>query len=104
MILSIDDLRELAKRRIPRAIFDYADGGAYEERTMRRNSADLDAMSFRQRVMVDVSNISLATTFARFRGLDAAGHRADRALPDCSTPTVKYWAQERRRRAAFHSV
>ncbi len=63
MILSVEDLRELAKRRIPRAIFDYADGGAYEERTMRRNTADLDALSFRQRVMVDVSNISLATTF-----------------------------------------
>jgi L-lactate dehydrogenase (cytochrome) len=63
MILSTHDLRELAKRRIPRAIFDYADGGAYEERTMGRNSADLDAMSFRQRVMVDVSKISLATSF-----------------------------------------
>jgi L-lactate dehydrogenase (cytochrome) len=62
MILSVEDLRELAKRRIPRAIFDYADGGAYEERTMRRNSADLDALSFRQRVMIDVSNISLATS------------------------------------------
>jgi L-lactate dehydrogenase (cytochrome) len=63
MILNVDDLRELAKRRIPRAIFDYADGGAYDERTMHRNSADLDALSFRQRVMVDVSNISLATSF-----------------------------------------
>jgi L-lactate dehydrogenase (cytochrome) len=64
MILSIDDLRKLAKKRVPRAIFDYAAGGAYEERTLLRNTADLDAMSFRQRVMVDVSNISLATTLA----------------------------------------
>jgi L-lactate dehydrogenase (cytochrome) len=62
VILSIDDFRKLAQRRIPRAIFDYADGGSYEERTIRRNAADLDAMSFRQRVMVDVSKISLATT------------------------------------------
>src|SRR5271156_841450 len=62
VLLSIEDLRRLAKRRIPRAIFDYADGGSYDERTIRRNSADLDAMSFRQRVMVDVSKISLATT------------------------------------------
>jgi L-lactate dehydrogenase (cytochrome) len=61
VILSIDDLRKLAKRRIPKAIFDYADGGAYDEKTMRRNSADLDALTFRQRVMVDVSNVSLAT-------------------------------------------
>jgi L-lactate dehydrogenase (cytochrome) len=63
MILNIEDLRELAKRRIPRAIFDYADGGSYDERTIRRNAADLDAMTFRQREMVDVSKISLATTF-----------------------------------------
>src|ERR1700732_4154008 len=62
MILSIDDLRALAKKRIPRAIYDYAAGGAYEERTLSRNTADLDAMTFRQRVMIDVSNVSLATT------------------------------------------
>ncbi len=62
VILSIDDFRRLAQRRIPKAIFDYADGGSYDERTIRRNAADLDAMSFRQRVMVDVSKISLATT------------------------------------------
>src|SRR5271156_74922 len=64
MILSIDDLRELAKKRVPRAIFDYAAGGAYDERTRSRNTADLDAMTFRQRVMVDVSNVTLATVLA----------------------------------------
>ena len=64
MILSISDLRDLARRRIPRAIFDYADGGSYDERTLRRNAEDLDALRFRQRVMVDVSDISLATTLA----------------------------------------
>jgi len=64
LILSIDDLRDLAKKRVPRAIFDYAAGGSYEERTLARNSADLDAMTFRQRVMVDVSNVSLTTTMA----------------------------------------
>ena len=62
LILSIDDLRNLARKRVPRAIFDYAAGGAYEECTLRRNTADLDAMTFRQRVMVDVSNVSLHTT------------------------------------------
>ena len=62
MILDSQDLRERARRRIPRAIFDYADGGAYAEQTLRRNAADLDALSFRQRVMVDVSTVSLATT------------------------------------------
>jgi L-lactate dehydrogenase (cytochrome) len=62
VILSIEDLRRLARRRVPRAIFDYADGGSYDERTLRRNAADLDALEFRQRVMVDVANVSLATT------------------------------------------
>src|SRR6202046_3340553 len=63
MMLNIEDLRELAQRRVPRAIFDYADGGSYDERTIKRNAADLDAMTFRQRVMVDVSKTSLATSF-----------------------------------------
>jgi L-lactate dehydrogenase (cytochrome) len=62
VILSIGDLRQLARRRIPRALFDYADGGSYEEHTLRRNAVDLDALSFRQRVMVDVSDVSLSTT------------------------------------------
>jgi L-lactate dehydrogenase (cytochrome) len=62
IVQSIGDLRDLAMRRIPRAIFDYADGGSYEEGTLRRNATDLDAISFRQRVMIDVSAISLATT------------------------------------------
>ena len=61
LILCIEDLRRLARRRVPRAIFDYADGGAYAEQTLRRNAADLDALQFRQRVMVDVSQVSLAT-------------------------------------------
>src|SRR5580704_8558953 len=63
MILSIEDLRNLAKRRVPRAIFDYADGGAYQERTLRANTADLDAIRFRPRVMVDVSTVKLGATF-----------------------------------------
>ncbi|HEX4239804.1 MAG TPA: alpha-hydroxy acid oxidase [Steroidobacteraceae bacterium] len=63
IIQCIGDLRELARRRIPKAIFDYADGGAYDERTLARNSADLDALTLRQRVMIDVSHVSLATTF-----------------------------------------
>src|ERR1700761_444517 len=62
LFLSIEDFRRRAQRRIPRAIFDYADGGSYDERTIRRNAADLDAMTFRQRVMIDMTNISLATT------------------------------------------
>ena len=64
MILSIEDLRARARRRIPRAIFDYADGGSYQETTLRANTADLDAIALRPRVMMDVSDIKLATTLA----------------------------------------
>jgi L-lactate dehydrogenase (cytochrome) len=64
VILSIEDLRARARRRIPRAIFDYADGGSYQETTLRANAADLDAIQLRPRVMIDVSDIKLATTLA----------------------------------------
>jgi L-lactate dehydrogenase (cytochrome) len=50
------DYRELARRRLPRQLFDYLDGGAYEERTMRSNRTDLDSVLLRQRVMRDVSH------------------------------------------------
>lgn len=62
IINSIADLRELAKRRIPRAIFEYADRGSYDEVTFNRNRRDLTALEFRQRVMVDVSSQSMTTT------------------------------------------
>lgn len=49
------DYRELARRRLPRQLFDYIDGGAYEEATMRANVADLKRILLRQIVMRDVS-------------------------------------------------
>ncbi|MGB7588748.1 MAG: L-lactate dehydrogenase [Solirubrobacterales bacterium] len=49
------DYRELARRRLPRQLFDYVDGGAYEESTMRANTADLERLLLRQVVMRDVS-------------------------------------------------
>jgi len=49
------DYRELARRRLPRQLFDYVDGGAYEEATMRANVADLGRVLLRQVVMRDVS-------------------------------------------------
>jgi L-lactate dehydrogenase (cytochrome) len=64
VILSIEDLRARARRRIPRAIFDYADGGSYQETTLKANAADLDAIQLRPRVMIDMSDIKLATTLA----------------------------------------
>src|SRR5436305_3433228 len=52
---TINDYRELARRRLPRQLFDYVDGGAYEEATMRANVADLNDVLLRQVVMRDVS-------------------------------------------------
>src|SRR5437660_3955052 len=49
------DYRELARRRLPRQLFDYIDGGAYDEATMRANVADLAQVLLRQVVMRDVS-------------------------------------------------
>ena len=62
VINSIADLREIARRRIPRAIFDYADRGSYDEVTFGRNLSDFAAIKLRQRVMVDVSKQQLSTT------------------------------------------
>ncbi len=59
---SVRDYRELARRRLPRQLFDYIDGGAYEESTLAANSADLRRIQLRQRVLRDVSHRSLATT------------------------------------------
>ncbi|MGA8969110.1 MAG: alpha-hydroxy acid oxidase [Pseudolabrys sp.] len=61
-VTCIEDLRELARRKVPKAFFDYADSGSYSEETLRANRADLETIKLRQRVMVDVSERSLATT------------------------------------------
>jgi len=55
------DYRELARRRLPRQLFDYIDGGAYEEATMRANVADLERLLLRQLVLRDVSVREQAT-------------------------------------------
>ena len=62
LITNVLDLRELARRRVPRAFFEYADRGSYDELSLRANRAALEAIRLRQRVMVDVSRRNLATT------------------------------------------
>ena len=59
---SIADLRDLARRRLPRVLFDYIDRGSYDERTWNRNRNDLRALTLRQRVLIDVSRLSVGTT------------------------------------------
>ncbi|HKP57583.1 MAG TPA: L-lactate dehydrogenase [Polyangiales bacterium] len=54
------DYRELARRRLPRQLFDYIDGGAYAENTLRENVAALRGLRLRQRVLRDVSQIDLS--------------------------------------------
>ena len=60
--INIDDLRDRARRRLPRMFFDYLDSGAFGEVTLRRNRSDLEALELRQRVMVDVSRRDLSAT------------------------------------------
>jgi L-lactate dehydrogenase (cytochrome) len=57
---SVMDYRELARRRLPRQLFDYIDGGAYAESTMRANVDDLRDIHLRQRILRDVSDIDLS--------------------------------------------
>jgi L-lactate dehydrogenase (cytochrome) len=57
-----EDLRLLAQQRVPRAIFDYVDRGSYDEITIAANRAELLRLQLRQRVMVDVSARSTAST------------------------------------------
>ena len=58
---SISDYRALAKARLPHFLFEYLDGGSYDEVTLARNIADLQAVALRQRVLRDVSTIDLST-------------------------------------------
>jgi len=58
----IEDLRHVARRRVPRAFFDYAEAGSYSQETLRANRDDLERIKLRQRVLVDVSQRDLGTT------------------------------------------
>ena len=61
-ITCIEDLRLLAKRRVPRMFYDYADSGSWTESTYRANESDLAKIRLRQRVAVDMTDRSLAST------------------------------------------
>jgi len=61
-VASVDDLRRLAKRRLPAGVFDYIDGGAEDERTLGTNSTDFSRLEFRPRVLRDVSDLDTSTS------------------------------------------
>jgi L-lactate dehydrogenase (cytochrome) len=58
----IEDLRQAARRRVPRAFFGYAEAGSYAEETLRANRADMERVRLRQRVLVDISQLDTSTT------------------------------------------
>ncbi|HUA10336.1 MAG TPA: alpha-hydroxy acid oxidase [Candidatus Acidoferrales bacterium] len=63
-LTSIDDLRTVAQRRVPRAFFQYADHGSYTQSTLRANRTDLEALRLNQRIGVAMPERELATTIA----------------------------------------
>ena len=64
VVTCIEDLRQLAKKRVARAIFDYVDCGSYSECTLRANRYDLESLALRQRVGIDVDKRSTRVTMA----------------------------------------
>ena len=60
-VANVDDLRRMAKKRLPGGVFDYIDGAAEDELTIERNSAGFRNLEFRPRVLRDVSNIDTTT-------------------------------------------
>ncbi len=62
VITNVEDLRQLARRKVPKAIFEYIDHGSYDQISLNANRNDLKAIRFRQRVLIDADNRSLGTT------------------------------------------
>lgn len=63
-ITCVEDFRQLYKKRVPKMFYDYAESGSYTESTFRRNEADFQNVSIRQRVGIDITNIDTRTTMA----------------------------------------
>ena len=61
-ITCIEDLRQIARHKVPRAFFGYVEAGSYTEGTLRANCDDLQRIKLRQRILVDVSSRDLSTT------------------------------------------
>ena len=62
VITNIEDLRRMAQKRVARAVFEYVDRGSYDERTLASNRDDLAALTFRQRVAINVDHRSTRST------------------------------------------
>ena len=64
VITTIEDLKRLHKRRVPKMFYDYCESGSWTEQTFRDNVSDFDRIRLRQRIAVDMSNRSLSSTMA----------------------------------------
>ena len=64
VITTIEDLRQLHRRRTPRMFYDYCDSGSWTETTYRENESDFQAIKFRQRVAVNLEHRSTAGAMA----------------------------------------
>ncbi|WP_234265389.1 alpha-hydroxy acid oxidase, partial [Hydrogenophaga sp. NFH-34] len=62
VMTNIEDLRRLARKRVPRMFYDYADSGSWTESTYRANESDFQQIKLRQRVAINMENRSTATT------------------------------------------
>ncbi|MBV8086005.1 MAG: alpha-hydroxy-acid oxidizing protein, partial [Chloroflexi bacterium] len=62
MLITIEDFRRKARWRLPRAVFDYIDGAAEDETTLKRNRQALNRITFRPRALVDASKLDQSTT------------------------------------------
>ncbi len=61
-IACIDDLQRLARKRVPKMFYEYADSGSWTESTYRANAADLSDIKFRQRVAINIEKRSVASS------------------------------------------
>ena len=61
IVANVHDFREAARRRLPHFLFEYIDGGSYQQVTLRRNIEDLETVALRQRILRDVSRLDLST-------------------------------------------
>lgn len=78
ILANIDDYRTLARKRLPHFLFEYIDGGAFSETTLRNNQLDMQQIALRQRVLRDISNVStqislFGQTFSMPLGLSPVG-------------------------------
>ncbi len=101
-ILEIADLKNLARKRVPKLFFDYADSGSYTEGTYRANESDFSKIKLRQRVLVDMSGRTLETTMIGEKvKMPVACPRP--ASPACSTPMARCSPPRPRKNSACRS-